>query len=159
MFPHPPLPPQHLREQLGREQRQELFSFAAANCLEVRGARAACPGPRRAHPSFPLASSRALIPLPPLDTPPPPQQTPPPPPPPPPSPPPPPPPPPPPHPAPLHPPPPPPHRQLGTIERLALLLSQDTLARLSYVDAAVRPFIADLAARVAVARAVGGGRS
>jgi hypothetical protein len=131
MFPHPPLPPQHLREQLGREQRQELFSFAAANCLEVRGARAACPGPRRAHPSFPLASSRALIPLPPLDTPP----------------------------APLHSPPPPPHRQLGTIERLALLLSQDTLARLSYVDAAVRPFIADLAARVAVARAVGGGRS
>ncbi|KIZ06335.1 hypothetical protein MNEG_1617, partial [Monoraphidium neglectum] len=75
-------PYEHLREKVGKERRQELFSFAAANCLE-----------------------------------------------------------------------------LGLVERLALLLSQDTAARLAYVAAATRPYLSDLAARVAVKGAVGGGGS
>jgi len=51
------------------------------------------------------------------------------------------------------------HQQLGPIERLALLLSQDTGARLSYVAAAVRPYVADLAARVSLKGALQQGGS
>ena len=43
------------------------------------------------------------------------------------------------------------------MERLALLLSRDTAARLAYVSAAAQPYLSDLAARVAVKGAVGGG--
>lgn len=46
--------------------------------------------------------------------------------------------------------------ELGVPERLALLQSTDTAARLQFVDAAVRPFLAQLLARVSVSRAVGG---
>ncbi|KAI8473135.1 MAG: hypothetical protein J3K34DRAFT_466748 [Monoraphidium minutum] len=73
-------PYEHLREKIAKEHRQELFSFAAANCLE-----------------------------------------------------------------------------LGLAERLALLLSRDTAARLGYVLYAARPHLSDLAARAAVESAVGGG--
>lgn len=75
-------PYQALREAVGKDRRQELFSFAAAGCLE-----------------------------------------------------------------------------LGAAERLALLLSRDTAARLAYVAAAARPHVADLAARAAVRGALGGSGS
>ncbi|GBF88650.1 hypothetical protein Rsub_01549 [Raphidocelis subcapitata] len=71
-------PYQALREAVAKERRQELFSFAAAGCLE-----------------------------------------------------------------------------LGTVERLALLLSRDAAARLAYVAEAARPHIAELAARAAVKGALG----
>lgn len=46
--------------------------------------------------------------------------------------------------------------QLGLVERLALLLSQDTAGRLAYVAAAIRPYLSNLAAQSAVKGALSG---
>jgi hypothetical protein len=46
--------------------------------------------------------------------------------------------------------------QLGLPERIALLLSQDTSARLAYILAAVEPHLQDLVARVSVKQAIEG---